>query len=82
MVLDLNGNNIESAEVTTDLSSGVNLSLIIKDLEQCFACMVRLNELDLRNNPIEKVPKIRDQVFMMSNTLSKLHSSLLPLTPS
>lgn len=35
------------------------------------ACMNRLNKLDIRENAVDKIPKVRDQIVMMSPSLGK-----------
>ncbi len=41
-------------------------------MEKMLACMTRITQLDFRDNPIEKVPKVRDQIVMMSSNLGNL----------
>jgi hypothetical protein len=33
------------------------------------ACQVNLRELDLRGNPVEKKPKMRDQILLMGSSI-------------
>jgi len=79
-ILEANNNNISDpsplaylSEVET-LKLENNLIAKIEDVEKILACMSNLRELDLRQNPIEKVSKIRDQVFMMSRSLETFNT--------
>lgn len=40
-------------------------------MEKVLACMNYLTKLDIRENPLEKVPKVRDQIVMMAPSLGK-----------
>ena len=41
-------------------------------MEKMLACMTQLVQLDFRENPVEKIPKVRDQIVMMSQNLGNL----------
>jgi hypothetical protein len=74
-VLESEGNNIKDIAPLAYLSEVRTLKLQNnslekwEDLERCLACMRNLKELDLRKNPVDKIPKLRDQVFLMSLSL-------------
>jgi len=74
-VLEAESNNVVDPTPLSYLSELQKLKLQnnkiekYEDLERLLACMTSLTELDLRQNPIEKTNKLRDQVFMMSRSL-------------
>jgi len=76
---EADGNRIKIISPLAYLNNVRTLSLksnAIEDLEgmeKVLACMTMLVQLDFRDNPIEKVPKVRDQVVMMSQNLENLN---------
>jgi len=77
--LEADGNRIKNVSPLAYLNNVRTLSLknnAIEDLEgmeKVLACMTLLGQLDFRENPIEKVPKVRDQIVMMSQNLENLN---------
>jgi len=78
-VFESDGNKITNPGPLAYLSYVTNLSLkgnAIEDLEgleKVLACMNFLVKLDLRDNPLEKIPKVRDQIVMMAPRLELLN---------
>jgi len=78
-VIECDNNSVKDVSSLAYLSVLGRLSLknnnieAIEDLERILACLNYLTELDLRGNPVEKIPKIRDQIVMMSPSLENLN---------
>ena len=62
-----NMNNLEYLIKVRTLKLANNSIETLENIDKQLFCMGDLRSLDLRNNPIEKTPKFRDQIVMITN---------------
>lgn len=78
-VLEADSDKIIDVSPLAYLSNMQSLSLRgndirdIESIEKVLACMNYVAKLDIRDNPVDKVPKVRDQIVLMAPNLGLLN---------